>query len=124
MVTMKRALACVLPAIALATACDGAPPEGSAGRPDPRGTAAAIVAERVTLRIPESGGELVIAADALALGDDGRVALDGDVRVTSGSGRLEARAERLDIAAPGGKIALSGGVRATFTIEGGDGGAR
>jgi hypothetical protein len=81
--TARRALTCAILAIPLAAACDAEPRARTGSAADRGGVVgAAVVGKGVELRIPGSGGEIAIAADALALGDDGVAVFDGDVRVT------------------------------------------
>ncbi len=109
-------------ALALAPACRAAPgpddaPLGAAG------TGSAIAEARgVELRIPDGAGEIAARADTLALDGDGNAVLGGDVRVSVGGARFEARGERLEISDGGRRISFSGRVRAAFEV-GPDGGA-
>jgi len=105
--------------LALAAACDGAPQPLEAGAPQgATGAASPVTARGVELRVPQPGGDVVIAGDAFALGAGGSASLEGGVRLTSeGAMRFVATAARASLADGGRTAVLEGGVRAVLEID-------
>ncbi|MCK9460547.1 MAG: hypothetical protein M0R80_12990 [Proteobacteria bacterium] len=113
--------------LALAQACDGAPRAEKPGAPGRPGLATSPVTARgVELRVPQPGGDVVIAGEILTIGRDWSATLEGDVRVRSGGAMpFEATAARASIASGGRSAVLEGGVRASLSVgrAAGDAGA-
>jgi len=106
-------------ALALAAACEEAPLPLEAGAP--RGAdrvASPVTARGVELRVPQPGGDVVIAGDTFALGAGGSASIVGDVRLRSeGAMRFEATAARASLANGGRTAVLEGGVRAVLEFD-------
>ena len=104
--------------LALASACDGAPRAEERGAPArPELATSPLTARGVELRVPQPGGDVVIAGETLTLGRDWSVTLEGDVRVRSGGAMpFEATAARASIAGGGRSAVLEGGVRASLSV--------
>ena len=113
--------------LALAPACDGAPRAEKPGGPGrPELATSPITARGVELRVPQPGGDVVIAGETLTLGGDRSATLEGDVRLRSeGAMPFEATAARASIASGGRSAVLEGGVRASLSVglAAGDAGA-
>jgi hypothetical protein len=110
-----------LAALSLALACTEAPPPSEPGSPRRSSGVTSVAARGVEMHLPQpGGGEIAIAADALALDDHGNARLTGAVRVrTEGGMRFEASASRASLS-DGGRLAeLAGGVRASLEIDDG-----